>query len=478
MTKLRKRGLMAKVLSRMSAGDCLINDRHAESMLFGLLQEADQVTDPAAAWGEVRSEVMASWGWEDAPEGPSKPFIYQDGVAVIPVHGILINRFNYCWGFVTGYDFIRKQKNLALADDDVELIVYDHDTPGGEAAGCDELAREIFADRATKPSLALVNTTSCSGGYWLAAPATRIVCAPSGSVGSIGVYIQHMNIQKMLAEWGIENEFIKNGKFKTSGNAYEPLSDEDREYLQGMVDERAGEFFAAVAEFRGIEETVVKGTNARVMRPTEALSLGLIDAAESPTTAVASFVAELGSDEVPIPDDSQEEVTMAEISSEDRATIANETRQRIKSIVTHDEAKGREGLAEHLAYNTDYSLDDCVAMLKAAPKVEDPKPGEGEGEGNGNGNGDGGNGGSGDGDGEGNGDGGNGDGGADDKGNDKAKGKSQFEQAMDGGDHPNVGPNGGNGGGDDQAAAVQSNVDRILGAQAAATGRTYERAKA
>lgn len=101
MTKLRKRGLMAQVLSRMSAGDCLISDRHAESMLMGLLSEAEQVTDPSAAWNEVRTEVMSSWGWEDGPDGPAKPFIYQDGVAVIPVHGILINRFNYCWGFVT-----------------------------------------------------------------------------------------------------------------------------------------------------------------------------------------------------------------------------------------------------------------------------------------------------------------------------------------------------------------------------------------
>lgn len=475
--EIRKRGLMAKVLGRMAAGECLISDRHAESMLFGLLSEAEQVTDPAAAWGEVRAEVMASWGWEDAPEGPNKPFIYQDGVAVIPVHGILLNRFNYCWGFVTGYDFIRKQKNLALADDDVRLIVYDHDTPGGEAAGCDELAREIYADRAVKPSLALVNTSSCSGGYWLAAPANRIVCAPSGSVGSIGVYIQHRNIQKMLLEGGIEIEFIKNGKFKTSGNSYESLSKEDRAYLQAMVDERADEFFAAVAEFRGIEESVVKGTDARVMRPTEALALGLIDAAESPTTAVASFVAELGNDE-PLTEDSQEEATMAEISSEDRATIANETRQRIKSIVTHDEAKGREGLAEHLAYNTDHSLDDCVAMLKAAPKVEEQKPKEGDdaddkgdknGAGNGDdkgGNGDGGNGGNDDGNGS----------GGDGNGDDNAKGKSQFEQAMDANGGPNVGPNGGNGGGNGDA--VQANVDRILGAQSAATGRKFESAKA
>jgi signal peptide peptidase SppA len=468
MTKLRKRGLMAKTLSRMSAGDCLISDRHAESMLMGLLSEAEQVTDPGAAWNEVRGEVAGAWGYEDGPDGPTKPFIYQDGVAVIPVHGILINRFNYCWGFVTGYDFIRKQMNLADKDPDVTLIVFDHDSPGGEAAGCDELAREIAG--LEKPTMALVNSLSASGGFWLAAPCNRIVCAPSGSVGSIGVYILHMNIAKMLADWGIETDFIKNGKFKTSGNMYEPMSEEDRAYLQSMVDERATEFHRAVAEFRGIEESVVKGTEARVMRPSEALSLGLIDAAESPTTAVASFVAELGKSDEPTVEDSQEEVTMAEISSEDRAAVANETKARIKGIMTHEEAAGREGLAEHLAYNTDMSVDDAVAMLKVSPKAEAKKD-EPEGD----------------------------DSGEAAKGgekkskkkkddedddeymegddaDDKAKGKSQFEQAMDTDKHPNVGPDGKDGGGDGDA--VSANVARIMGAQAAATGRKLEQAKA
>ena len=461
LKKPRKRGLMATVLGRMASGECLINEQYANSMLVGLLGEAEKVTDPEEAWSEVRGELCASWGFDDGPDGPQKPFIYQDGVAVIPVHGILLNRFNWCWGFVTGYDFIRKQKNLALADDDVKLIVYDHDTPGGEAAGCDELAREIYAERSTKPSMALINTLSCSGGYWLAAPTSRIICAPSGSVGSIGVYIQHMMIAKLLADWGIENEFIKRGEFKTSGNMYEPLSKKDRAYLQSMVDERYEEFVAAVAEFRGIEESVARDTEARVMRPAEALSLGLIDAAESPATAVASFVAELGNDEPSVVEDNQEDA-MAEITSEDRAAVAKETQARIKGIMTHEEAKGREALAEHLAYETDNTVEQAVAMLKVAPKAEaapaakvedddkskaegddakDKKKSEGD---------------------EG-----------DDKG-DKAKGKSQFEQAMDGDKHPNVGPNGKGNGERSEDEEREDRVNSILGAQAKATGRKFD----
>lgn len=468
MPKPAQRGLMAQVLSRMAATETLISDRHAESMLIGLLGEADKVEDPTAAWENARVELCSSWDIDEGPAESRKPFIYRDGVAVIPVHGVLINRFNYCWGFVTGYDFIRRQKNLALADPDVELIVYDHDTPGGEAAGCDELAREIFASRAIKPSMALVNTLSASGGFWLATPCTRLVCAPSGSVGSIGVYIQHMMIAKMLAEWGIEVEFIKNGKFKTSGNMFESLSRDDREYLQSMVDERAQEFHAAVAEFRGIQESVVKGTQARVMRPTEALSLGLIDAALAPADAVNDFLAELGREQPP-EEDSQEDLMAdapktTEITADQRAEIANGAKARIKGICTHAEAKGREGLAEHLAYNTDSTVEDAVAILAASPKAEaeadkDPPPESGDKDAGGE-----------DKDKDAGGD-------ADkdkDGDKDKEQSRSQFENAMDKDKHPEVGADADDGGDQDESKAK---VARILGAQAAATG-VDRRAKA
>lgn len=466
--KPAKRGIMAQVLSRMAATETLISDRHAEGMLIGLLGDAEQVADPAAAWDNVRGELCASWDIEDGPAESRKPFIYRDGVAVIPVHGILVNRFNYCWGSITGYDFIRRQKNLALADPDVRLIAYDHDTPGGEAAGCDELAREIYADRGIKPSIAIVNTLSASGGYWLAAPCTKVVCAPSGSVGSIGVYIQHMMIARLLADWGVDVEFVKRGEYKTSGNAFEPLGKKDRQYLQSMVDERYDEFVAAVAEFRGIEESIARDTEARVMRPTEALSLGLIDAALSPAQAIADFVAELGRDE---PNEDFQEDTMADaptITAEQRAEIAKEVQARISGIVSSEEAKGREGLANHFAFHTDMSVEGAKAALAAAPKAEEPKKDDGEKKdpppesGNKDGltekkddddtdpdsKGD-----------------------ADKGGNDgeQGKGKSKFEQAMDQGKHPEVGPDGKQGGEDGE-----DKVARILGAQAMATGRRYD----
>lgn len=466
--KPARQGIMATVLSRMAASETLISDRHAESMLLGLLAEAEKVEDGDAATTLARSELAASWDVPDTDVEGRKPFLYRDGVAIIPVHGILINRFSYSWGFVTGYEFIRKQMNAAESDPDVNLIVFDHDTPGGEAAGCDELAAEINALQT--PTMALVNTLSASGGYWLAAPCNRIVCAPSGSVGSIGVYILHMSVEKLMAEWGIEFDYIQAGKYKTSGSPYRSLSKTDREYLQGMVDERYDEFVGAVAKYRGIEEGVARGTEARVMRPPEAISLGLIDAAVAPSKAVADFVAELGGTGNP-ESEQEDETSMAdqEMSAEDRAAERKAEQTRIKGIMTSAEAKGREELAEHFAYDTDMTVEAATAALAKAPKVEAEKKDEGDGADNAGAADEG----STQEDGEKDTDKSDKDGADTQPGEtdaDKAKGKSHFENAMDQDNHPNVGSNGsGDGKGD--------KVSSILAAQAAATG-VDRRAKA
>jgi ATP-dependent Clp protease protease subunit len=48
---------------------------------------------------------------------------------------------------------------------------------------------------------------------------------------------------------------------------------------------------------------------------------------------------------------------------------ATSAKDRIKAIMTADDAKGRESLAEHFAYNTEMTADDAIIALKVAPKA-------------------------------------------------------------------------------------------------------------
>jgi len=88
-------------------------------------------------------------------------------------------------------------------------------------------------------------------------------------------------------------------------------------------------------------------------------------ASAKPSTAQTKEIPDMS-------DKTQADITAAETekavaAAADKAKA--ETKDRIKAIVTHAEAKGRETLAEHFAYNTDMSVDDVAAALTAAPKA-------------------------------------------------------------------------------------------------------------
>lgn len=76
---------------------------------------------------------------------------------------------------------------------------------------------------------------------------------------------------------------------------------------------------------------------------------------------------------------SQKETQMADEKTADeksadtakvKADAAADTKARIKAITGLDEAKGREDLARHIAFDTDMDIEAARAMLASAPKIE------------------------------------------------------------------------------------------------------------
>ncbi|EMG5636508.1 S49 family peptidase, partial [Klebsiella variicola] len=72
------------------------------------------------------------------------------GVAVIPVHGILVPRRGQITAMcseLTSYERIRGQLQAALNDPSISEIVLDINSGGGAAVGCKELADYIYQSR-------------------------------------------------------------------------------------------------------------------------------------------------------------------------------------------------------------------------------------------------------------------------------------------------------------------------------------------
>jgi capsid assembly protease len=341
------------------------------------LAAADPVREMAAAAAR-QGEMLANYGFGQSQRDSEKPFAYSDGVAIIPIHGILVNRFAYSWGFVTGYNFLRAQVQAAQEDQDVKLIVFDVDSPGGLVAGCQETADVIYASRAIKPSLAVVDSYAFSAAYFLASQASKISISPSAELGSIGTIVMRMDYTEMLAKAGVKAVYIYAGDHKTDGYPYTAMSKGEQARTQKRIDAAYDSFVAAVARGRGISEDAVINTQADRFGATDALQSNLADVI---VPADAAIQTELGCDQPDDEDDDPmataptpaevEAAAAARASEIASAVSAAQTaeRSRIMGILGCDEAKGKGSLAQALA-NTSMSIDEAKVLLKAAaPEV-------------------------------------------------------------------------------------------------------------
>jgi signal peptide peptidase SppA len=202
-----------------------------------------------------------------------------DGVAIIQVMGPMIQRGGI-WTMIFGgtdTELLRQDLERAAADDDVKAVMLHIDSPGGMIDGTQQAADAVRMLADVKPTYAFTDGSMTSAAYWLAAGARKIFAVPTAWVGSIGVVATHVDRSGFFQRVGIRPTFITSGRYKRMGNEAEPLSDEAREYLQGLVDETFSIFAAAVADMRGVDEQQVRDQQARVYLAQKAADEGLVD---------------------------------------------------------------------------------------------------------------------------------------------------------------------------------------------------------
>ena len=203
----------------------------------------------------------------------------ETGTAVIPVVGGMVHRsegVNPPSG-LTGYTALQNLIAAEVNNGSSRAILLDADTPGGEVGGLSELASFIAEANKEKPIYVIANTMLASAGYWMASGARRIYAAPGSMTGSIGVITAHVDRSEELKRRGQVVTLIHAGARKADGNPYAPLPPEVRDVIGARIDALYTEFVQSVAEARGIDEAVVRKTEAGVFSPAEAKELGLVD---------------------------------------------------------------------------------------------------------------------------------------------------------------------------------------------------------
>lgn len=241
---------------------------------------------------------MAYDEWDDGPSASfeERPYDLDRGVAMIDVSGTLVQKSSYLRPYcgMLGYNAIRHNFLAALNDKEVKAIVMSIDSPGGEVAGCFDLADLIYASRSIKPTLAILSESAYSAAYAIASSCEQVTVPRTGGTGSVGVICMHIDQSKAISAAGLAVTIIKYGDRKADGNQFSPLSKEALDRFQADVDEMGELFVETVARNRNLPASVVRKTQATTFLGAAGVEIGFADAVMAPDEALESLLAELG----------------------------------------------------------------------------------------------------------------------------------------------------------------------------------------
>lgn len=192
----------------------------------------------------------------------------------------------------------------ATGDEDVQAIILEVDSGGGGITASDILYRalkEFRASRKGRKVVAIFDDVAASGGYYVAVAADHIIAHPTAMTGSIGVLIQSFSVKELAQKIGVKDVTIKSGANKDLLNPFNELSPEQRDMLQGIVDELYARFVQIVADNRDLEEDEVRSfADGRVFTADTAVDLGLVDEIGYWSDAVAKTAELLNVDDVKV----------------------------------------------------------------------------------------------------------------------------------------------------------------------------------
>lgn len=210
-----------------------------------------------------------------------KPYIIDNGVAVIDVSGVLTKSLSF-FSFLFGGSSMSEIADTfrgAMADRDVKSILLRIDSPGGTVDGTQELSNAIHAGKNSKPIIAFSDGMMASAAYWIASAADAIfISGDTVEVGSIGVVATHIDMSKQDEMFGEKVTEITAGKYKRIASSHAALSDDGKQYIQAQVDHIYSVFIADVARNRNISnEEALAMADGKIFMGENAVKAGLVD---------------------------------------------------------------------------------------------------------------------------------------------------------------------------------------------------------
>src|SRR5690625_6292454 len=118
-------------------------------------------------------------------------------------------------------------------DERVDGIILKVNTPGGRVIESAEIHDKVVEIRkeTEKPIYVSMGNTAASGGYYVSAPADKIVAHPATLTGSIGVIMESINFAELADQVGIDFKTINRREYTDIMSSLSELTNDDDEFL-------------------------------------------------------------------------------------------------------------------------------------------------------------------------------------------------------------------------------------------------------
>jgi len=206
--------------------------------------------------------------------GPAVAVLY----AVGPIIREEPNGISLAGEVVSSRSFVRVIRNVA-DDGNVKAVVLRVDSPGGSAAACDDIWRELrLADR-RKPVIASLSDVAASGGYYIAAGARAVYADPGSLTGSIGVFGGKLVLTGLLEKIGVNVAVMERGGHAGIESPFSEFTPHERRKVEELVAQTYRTFLARVAETRPKMSVadVDRVGQGRIWTASQAHKNGLVD---------------------------------------------------------------------------------------------------------------------------------------------------------------------------------------------------------
>lgn len=215
----------------------------------------------------------------------------QEGIAVIPLHGVLMKHQSSMQDS-TSTVVARRLIREARSSSDVKAALIHIDSPGGTVAGTPQLAADIAALAAAKPTIGFVENLCASAALWCGSQCSKLIATAESLVGSIGTYGVVHDLSAAATLKGVKVHVVRAGAMKGAGVPGTEITADQLADHQRIVNDLNAFFLRGVATGRGMSlARVGELADGRVHIAAHAQQMGLLDGVQSLDATWSKLVA-------------------------------------------------------------------------------------------------------------------------------------------------------------------------------------------